>query len=373
VTVGHSRLPLPAVAALGAFQVGASFLAGRGQPERADLDVWAVLLLLTGPASFLLGRRWPFVPVIVAATAASVFIGLGYPFGPIFASVGISMFLAIQAGRRREVLAFAPLAVAGLALATELDERGDGFRWPHMLIAAGWMIAILAVSEIVRAQREQRAERRRADEAARERRLADERMRLAQELHDVLAHNISLINVQASTALHLLDQQPERAAEALANVKRASADALGELRVALDVLRDGDSPRAPAPKLAELEALVEGVRAGGLAVTLIAEGVPAGLASTVELAAYRIVQEALTNVTRHSSAQAVTVRVAGEGDALTVEIVDDGHAAHVPATSNGRGLVGMRERAASLGGTFEAGPTPNGGFRVAARLPVSGR
>ena len=250
MTISRRRAAL--AAALAAIQVGLSVLAERGQPDRADVDVWAVVLLLVGPVALWSGWRWPLAPVAAATGAACVFIGLGYPFGPIFASVVVSLFLAVQAGRRRGVLVVAALAYVGFAVAVALDDRGDGFRWPHMLISAGWLTAVLAVSEIVRARREQLAERQRARETARERQLADERVRLAQELHDVLAHNISLINVQASTALHLIEQQPERAGDALTNIKRASADALGELRAALDVLRDGESPRSPAPRLADL-------------------------------------------------------------------------------------------------------------------------
>jgi signal transduction histidine kinase len=367
VTISRRRAAL--AAALAVLQVIGSVFAVRGQPERADVDVWAVILLLVGPVALWLGWRWPLTPVIAATAAACVFIGLGYPFGPIFASVVVSLFLAVQAGRRRGMLVVAPLAYAGFAIAVSLDDRGDGFKWPHMLISAGWLTAVLAVSEIARARREQQAERYRAREAARERQLADERVRLAQELHDVLAHDISLINVQASTALHLIGQQPQRAGDALANIKRASADALGELRAALDVLRDGESPRAPAPRLTDLPTLLDGVRAGGIDVRFAPDDIPAGLPSPVELAAYRIVQEALTNVTRHSSARSVTVRLAGADGALLIEVVDDGHGARVPADTSGRGLVGMRERAAALGGSFAAGPTDTGGFRVRASLP----
>lgn len=367
MTISRRRAAL--AAALAAIQVGLSVLAERGQPDRADVDVWAVVLLLVGPVALWSGWRWPLAPVAAATGAACVFIGLGYPFGPIFASVVVSLFLAVQAGRRRGVLVVAALAYVGFAVAVALDDRGDGFRWPHMLISAGWLTAVLAVSEIVRARREQLAERQRARETARERQLADERVRLAQELHDVLAHNISLINVQASTALHLIEQQPERAGDALTNIKRASADALGELRAALDVLRDGESPRSPAPRLDDLPTLLDGVRAGGVDVHLTAD-VPPGLASPIELAAFRIIQEALTNVTRHSTARTVRIRLAHEDGALSIEVVDDGRGAAVPADAAGRGLLGMRERAVALGGSFTAGPTGRGGFRVHARLPL---
>jgi signal transduction histidine kinase len=177
--------------------------------------------------------------------------------------------------------------------------------------------------------------------------------------------------VQASVALHLLDEQPQQARPALANIKEASHHALHELRTALDVLRRGDeAPRAPAPRLTDLEALVEGVRASGLDVRLVHEGPSTPLRPAVELAAYRIVQEALTNATRHAGARVVTVRLT-HGDGLTIDIVDDGVGIAVSTDSaeSGNGIVGMRERAMALGGSVEAGPLIGGGFRVAAHLP----
>lgn len=347
-----------------------SALAAQGQPERQGLDAAAVALLVVGPLSMLAARRWPLLPVVVAGAAACLFVGLGYPFGPVFAAPALSLFLAIQTGRRRGVLALAPLLIAGFAFAVSLDHRHAASPWLAPVIVTGWLVAVIAVAEIVRVRRAQLAEQAQLAEAARERRLADERLRLAQELHDVLAHNISLINVQASTALHLIDQQPDRAAVALAHVKRASAEALGELRAALDVLRDG-SPRTPAPGFGDLPALLDGVRAGGLDVRFESERVPTDLPGRVELAAYRITQEALTNVTRHSTARSVTVHLAGNADALTIDIVDDGSGAALPERTEGRGLLGMHERVAALGGEFAAGPTRSGGFRVSARLPLT--
>ena len=144
----------------------------------------------------------------------------------------------------------------------------------------------------------------------------------------------------------------------------------GRLRAALDVLRDGESPRAPAPRLSELEGLIDGVRSGGVGVEVDADDVPSVLPGAVELAAYRIVQEALTNVTRHSNARSVAVRLAASDAELLVDVVDDGTAATPSVDDRGRGLIGMRERAASLGGTLTAGPTATGGFRVTAHLPL---
>jgi signal transduction histidine kinase len=205
-----------------------------------------------------------------------------------------------------------------------------------------------------------------ADQDARERQAGKQRLALAQDLHDVLAHNISLVNVQASVALHLLDEQPDRARPALTAIKQASHDALEELRTALDLLRDGDAPKAPAPRLRDLEQLVDGVRGGGLAVRLDQEPEPPDVPAAVQLAAYRIVQEALTNVTRHAGASAVAVTV-GYAGGVTIEVQDDG-VGGVPVSGNG--LSGMRERATALGGSVEVGPVAGGGFLVRAHLPV---
>lgn len=368
MTVSTPRRVVIAVA-FAVFQVAATFGAATAQPERHGVDLVAVALLLVGPAAIVLGERWPVLPVAASAGAACVFVGLGYPFGPIFASVVASVYMAIQAGRRLATVAVAAVAFAAFCLALVVDPKGHGPDWVHVTIAAGWVTAVIAVSEIVRARRESLAARRQREREAERQALADQRMHLAQELHDVLAHHISLINVQASVALHLIDAQPERAAEALTHIKHASAESLNELRAALEVLREGESPRAPAPRLVDVPELVERVRAGGLDVRLTIGDIPPELPAAVELVAYRIVQEALTNVTRHSTADRVEVRVTADAAALTVSIDDNGRAAQAPAERAGRGLVGMRERTESLGGTFAAGPAA-AGFSVRARLPL---
>jgi signal transduction histidine kinase len=223
-------------------------------------------------------------------------------------------------------------------------------------------------------QRRLAAERTRAEEARR--RAGEERMRIARELHDVLAHNISLINVQAGVALHLMDEQPGQSRSALQAIKQASNDALGELRSVLDVLRQGEEapPRAPASGLAHLDSLVAGAGATGLTVRTEVEGTPRPLPAGTDLAAYRIVQESLTNVTRHAGPASATVLVRYGQDNLTVQVDDDGTGPLATRTNGpgGTGIRGMRERVAALGGELSAGPRPGGGFRVLARLPLDG-
>lgn len=359
--------PTIAIAGVVAFvQVMGSVGATSGQPDRRSLDVLAVALLLVGPAALLLRERWPHGVALVTIAATAVFLGRGHAFGPVFVSPLVAMFNAGLTLHRRRTWLVGGAAVGAMALALAVDPQREGsFPWLHLGLVAGWVSALLAAAEITRNRQAQAAERARAAAEEDRRRAGEQRLRIAQELHDVLAHDISLINVQAGVALHLVDEQPEQARTALANIKEASRDALQELRSALEVLRTGDdAPRSPTPGLDGLAALVAGVRASGLDVRLDLPSLPP-LPASVELAAYRIVQEALTNVTRHARATTATVTV-GIDDGLTVEITDDGiGGAAVP----GNGIPGMRERATSVGGTLEAGPRPGGGFRVAARLP----
>jgi signal transduction histidine kinase len=204
-------------------------------------------------------------------------------------------------------------------------------------------------------------------------------MRIARDLHDVVAHNISVINVQANTALHLMDRQPDRARSALTTISEVSGQALVELRSVLGVLRavDESAPRAPAPGLARLGDLADTAAAAGLAVRIEESGQRAPLPADMDLAAYRIIQEALTNSARHSGGMSATIRIIYGKDALVVEIDDDG-ALRPPGRSPGQahgtgsGITGMTERAAALGGTLQAGPRPGGGFAVQARLPLHG-
>jgi signal transduction histidine kinase len=206
---------------------------------------------------------------------------------------------------------------------------------------------------------------------------------MARDLHDVIGHNISLINVQAAVGLDLIDSQPEQARAALAAIKTVSKDALGELRTMLAALRQegDDAPRSPAPGLDQLGELVALTRAVGLCVTLETAGPPAALPAAADLTVYRIVQEALTNITRHAPGAAATIRIGYQPDAVLVEIVDTGcpdlaavsRANGAVRVGNGTGIDGMRQRATALGGALEAGPRPGGGFRVAARLPVEAR
>jgi signal transduction histidine kinase len=357
---------LASAGAVAVLQVVGSIGAADNQPERRPFDAVALVLVLLGPAALALRDRWPLGAVVVSVVAAQLYIGAGYAYGPVFVSVAVAVFGAIQRGHRRATWALVAVSYAGFLVAASVDPRGDGVDLARAVVVAGWSVLLVVVSELVRVRREQLAERREAMAEAERRRAGEQRLRLARELHDVLAHNISLINVQASVALHLLDDRPEQARPALETIKSASADALAEIRTALDVLRgDAAVPVAPAPRLVDLPELIEGARLNGLDVHFASAGTDRPVPAAVELTAYRIVQEALTNVTRHARATCVDVRVR-VADQVEVEVVDDGVGG---AAEPGIGITGMTERAHAVGGTLLAGPRPGGGFEVRASLP----
>ena len=355
--------------AIAAVQLAGTALAGHRQPERESFDVLAGLLLAAGPAALVVRRRFP--AAVLAWTFASTFayLALDYPRGPVFFGLIAAFFTAVLAGRRR--VAWASLA-AGYVSVLWLVEPDE----PPSLVAAlgllAWFIVLATVAEVVRGRRDRRVETARAAEEEARRRAGEERLRIARELHDVLAHNISLINVQAGVALHLIEEQPEQARTALTAIKAASKDALGELRSVLEVLRQVDEgpPRTPTAGLEDLDRLVSGAAAAGIDVRVVTGGTPRPLPPSVDLAAFRIVQEALTNVTRHAGPATATISLTYGDHDLTVQVDDDGRGPNGAHPGGGNGIRGMTERAAALGGTLEAGPKPGGGFRVTASLPA---
>nr|WP_245686022.1 sensor histidine kinase [Streptomyces niveus] len=356
--------------------IGTGF-AAKGQPDREQLDAFARVLLLAGPALLLLRHRYPVLCVFGVCLSAVLYLGAGYPYGPIFLTVAVACFAAIVSGHRRAAwwaigLLWASHLLVGHVLYRFLPPGGDvGAAWGPEVGVAAWVVAVLVGSELVRVRREQWLHARQERAAAEARRADEERLRIARELHDVLAHSISVINVQAGVGLALIDSDPEQARTALTTIKAASKEALGEVRQVLDTLRtSGDAPRAPAPGLDRLPELVEQAAGAGLTVTIETRGERVALAPGADLAAFRIVQEALTNVVRHSGSRTADVQVGYGPGLLTLRIDDAGPATGDEAGGSGNGLAGMRERAAALGGSIEAGPRPDGGFRVRATLPL---
>jgi signal transduction histidine kinase len=338
--------------------------------------------LLVATALPLLVRR----PAPRAALAAIVLLSFAYdlldlPGGFYTVPIGIALFTAVDDGFRWTAVAGSAVAVGGFLLVGLATGRGHISDLGNALWFGGWLVASLVLGEVTRSRRayvrevEQRAlaaERGREEEARR--RTGEERIRIARELHDILGHRISLINVQASAAVHLLDRDPEQARTALIAIKEASHEALGEVRATLGILRQLEErePLAPSPGLAQLDAVIAETSAAGFDVQLDVRGERRSLPSGVDLAAYRIIQESLTNVVRHARASSARIAIAYRAGDIEIEVVDDGIPARIDAGSSGSGLVGMRERAIALGGNFEAGPQPGGGFRVRATLPTGG-
>jgi signal transduction histidine kinase len=352
-----------------------------------ELNRASALLLLLGPIALVLRRRYPIPVMVVAFGSALTWVFLGFPPGPFFLAPTVALFSAVRAGHRVPAAVVAGLGYAAYVLGgwpfaerlgvpevSRLDLRGA-------IVAAVWLIAVFAFSEAARVRSLQyaemakaRAEQARAKAEQERRQQSEERLRIARELHDVLGHHLSLINVQAGVGLHLLDSRPDQAREALTAIRSASAEALREVRSVLGVLRpeDEQAPRAPAPGL---DGLAELTAEAGLPVTVRRTGEPRPLPAEVDRAAYRIVQEALTNVRRHAGTGAsAEVTVGYEPGAVRVVVTDDGAGAAADASDEGNGIAGMRARAAAVGGTLSAGAADGGGFRVEATLPSgSGR
>jgi signal transduction histidine kinase len=363
-------------AALAAFLVVGTYFASQGQPDRRPFDAGAVALVVVAAGALAWRRRYPVLVLGVVFGAALVYFVLGYANGPIWLALIIAYFTAVVAGHR---LAAAVVAVLGFGIFPWLDHLLRNQPGPSLAGVAGlaaWLLVLLGAAEAIRIRRERMAEAARIREEEARRRAGEERLRIARELHDALGHHLSLINMQSGVALHLNADLPEQTRNALTAIKQASKEALTELRSVLEILRQEGEPAARSPTwtLARLDELVSQAAAAGLVVHTETEGEVRRLPFAVDVAAFRIVQEALTNVTRHAGPATATVRVSyGDGD-LTVQVDDDGRgpAPHDVAAGSGKGIVGMRERVAALGGDLQAGPRPGGGFRVSARLPVDG-
>jgi signal transduction histidine kinase len=361
-------------AGLAAFITLITYFASQGQPARRPFDAGTIALILVAAGSLAARRRHPVIVMGVVFGATVVYFLLGYANGPIWLTLIVAYVTAVLRGHR---LAAAITAVTGFLIFPWLDYVLRDGRAPSATGLAGlaaWLLVLLGGAEIVRIRREREAEAARIREEEALRRASEERLRIARELHDALGHHLSLINVQSGVALHLNEALPEQARGSLVAIKQASKEALTELRSVLDVLRHAGepAPRFPTSTLARLDDLVSQAAAAGLEVRTETDGVVRPLPFGVDVAAFRIVQEALTNVTRHAGATTATVRVSyGERD-LSVQVDDEGRGPPPSAAGSGTGILGMRERASALGGRLEAGPRPGGGFRVRASLPLDG-
>jgi signal transduction histidine kinase len=372
---------LDALLALGLWAVDAISIHSYGTTLFRDVDLEGFLLAAPITLAVAFRRRFPMLAFLVSATFLTALTVAGYPnaVGP-FATLVI---LYSVAAHRSRLLARAALALTSvclvLILLSDTPDFGFGdFLVNHALFVASWLLGRSLQSR--RAQTLTLATRNAELESAREQlaaqAVAEERLRIARELHDIVAHSLSVIAVQSAVGRHVLASQPEEAGRSLAAIEATSKSALTEVRRMLGVLRsdDRDPELAPLPGLGQLERLVGEVRSTGLEVDLLVEGVRRELPAGVDLAAYRITQEALTNTIRHAGPAHASVAVRYEPDEVVVEVLDDGRGLASTRDGDGdgdggHGLLGMRERAALCGGELDAGPRRGGGFRVWARLP----
>ncbi|MFH8340953.1 sensor histidine kinase [Streptomyces sp. AM6-12] len=387
--------PLALDAALAAAVLVCMVAGSFAAPQDGDGISWGVrapaalslLLMLLAAVALVFRRRAPRTVLALTGTLSVVECVTGDPRAPVTMSAVVALFTVAATTDRTTTFRVGLLTMTVLTGAAMLagplpwyaQENLGVLAWTGIGATAG--DAVRSRRAVVRAIREraERAERTREEEARR--RVAEERLRIARDLHDVVAHHIALVNVQAGVAAHVMDKRPDQAKEALAHVREASRSALNELRATVGLLRqsgDPEAPTEPAPGLSLLDELAGTFRSAGLPVQVARADQGIRLPAAVDLAAYRIVQEALTNVRKHAGAGArAEVSVVRVGGDIEIMVVDDGTGSHAgnperaPESGGGHGLLGMRERVSALGGTLTTGPRYGGGFRVHAILPVS--
>ncbi|MFD8915450.1 sensor histidine kinase [Streptomyces sp. NPDC059575] len=389
---GAQAHPLALDAVLGGLvllcMIGGSFASPHGEHgvawgERAP-DPLSLVLMVVGALALVLRRRAPMAVLAVTGTCALVECVTGDPRAPVVMCAVVALYTVASTTGRATTWRVALLVMAVLTAAAMLAGPLPWYAQENLAIIA-WTGIGATAGDAVRShrafvqairERAERAERTREEEARR--RVAEERLRIARELHDVVAHHIALVNVQAGVAAHVMDRRPDQAKEALAHVRSASRSALGELRATVGLLRQSGDPAAPtepAPGLNRLDELADTFRSAGLPVEVARADQDTELPAAVDLAAYRIVQEALTNAQKHAGTSAkAEVSVVRVGPNIEVSVLDNGPGVTgAPGAGGGHGLLGMRERVTALGGTLTTGPRFGGGFRVHAILPVKTR
>jgi signal transduction histidine kinase len=351
------------------------------------------------PAVIVLGfgvavrRVWPRTAFVLTVVGVGTYLATGATFGPIFLAPALGVY-AMASGTRLfaeqapggslgqampPLRTWAPLLIllVPMIMAGRLREPYLGLLDPAfygtLLSALAIAVVPAMIALLIRARRESEREVR---EQERRRYAYEERLRIARDVHDVVGHSLAVITMQAGVALHLLDKEravqarPDRVADSLEAIKKTSREALAELRTTLEVFRsDSDESHSPLPGLARLDALVDGLRSAGREVAVVREGADdQGVSAAVDQAAFRIIQESLTNVVRHAGAAQATIRVSREAGMLIIEVSDDGPASRVPP--DGNGIRGMRERARAVGGTLEVSVREPSGLLVRADLPL---
>ncbi len=358
------------------------------QYDFREADPFAVIVVLAGTVPYTWRRRAPLPVLVISATATVLIVALNYPTTVLPLALVLGCYtVAALCDRRHTVFG---LALMGVALTYVAIDRPPDLDRLGLVLNSAIYASAFAFGESARSRRlytaglEERAvllERERAEEAARA--VAQERLQIARELHDVVAHSLSVIAVQAGVGSHVIATDPEEARRSLDAISTTSRSAMVEMRRILGVLRDSDGVQAgpqhaPAPGLCQLPALVADIDRAGVPVRIDTVGERNGVPPGVDLTAYRIVQEALTNVLKHAGPTArATVHVRYRSGTVDVRVDDDGRGCAVTSegaesgSGSGNGLVGMRERVAMFGGTVSAGPRPGGGYRVAAHLPYA--
>jgi signal transduction histidine kinase len=350
-------------------------------------DGLAYAIVLTGCIAMFWRRRIPITVLLLVTAALIVFWLRGH--GAYLSVLGLPALYAVGAHAEHRRLAWWAMIGSCVALmvtaSVSLLDRPDGFGYPTALSMLAFLIAASAAGTIIRNRErifvdtERRAAAAEADRLAEaQRAVLRERSRIAREMHDVVAHSMSVVAVQAAAGREIVHDNPDKAAEVFARIESVGRESLTELRRMLGVLRESgedDASLAPQPGIADIAAAVAESTATGVPTDLVIEGAQRPLGPGVELAAYRIVQEALTNVRKHAGGTAsATVRLAYGSHDLVVEITDDGRGAatSLAGLGTGHGLIGMRERVEIYGGEFASGPRPGGGYSVRATLPIAG-
>jgi signal transduction histidine kinase len=357
--------------------VGHFAAGGDGGTQYRDADALSVLLTVFVALPYYFRRRSPLPVLLISEVCVVALTVREYQTGAAPSVLLVGVYTVAAWSPRGDRVVGAIGLVAGLTIVAIVGIPGAGGAdtlFNFVLFAAAYLFgSSMRNRRLYSEQLEARAkalENDREEDARRA--VAEERLRIAQDLHDVVAHSMGVIAVQAGVGAHVIDSDPQEAKRSLEAISRTSRSTLAEIRQMLGVLRDDTGASyAPAPGLADLDRLVRDVEDAGLEVEVRRDGEQTELPPGVEFTAYRIVQEALTNVLKHAGPARATVSVGYEPGALRLEVLDDGRGVNGRAASGGHGLMGMRERVAVYGGTLEAGPCTGGGFRVAVRLPYA--
>lgn len=346
-----------------------------------DAGYFGYALLTLSGVILVVRRRWPVAVFLITAATSLIYFGMGFSDGPAWIGLFVALYtLTAHGDGRRSVLiaigGISVLATVWLALGFDVEPR-EAVGWLFFRIGAAIMSAALGESirtrRVILAEAEERADRaeRTREEEAR-RRVDAERLRIAREVHDTVAHAVAIINVQAGVTAHVLDKRPEQARETLVTIEQTSANALSEMRAILGVLRgNADEEQTSMPGLGRVEELAAVARDAGLDVRVEMASTEPPLPAHVDHAAYRILQESITNVIRHAEATRVTIAFERGSSDITISVADDGKGlGGVLPNGEGRGIIGMRERCTQLGGELTTNEPSDGGYRVRARLPM---